>query len=1096
MKYYRNYLPNYLGGPNIDRHSSILEEADESVYCDLALLEMWCSLPRPVTIQREAISLDNIHMIIRVDIPQSIKKITITGEYQYTQSYDEEDIMTTTTIDFYLRGSTNSLKNPDITVTVETYDVITYTKSYPENDTAVGDSYDHDEFLDRIGNLLGIPRRIYDSYSFEDARKSTPPYFGKTVVGGVVQSCTEDDYYYQQRLQYYLENYNKMPLPILLLRTIYGYEHVTELNTSTIRDDSVWQYIKDEINDNIPVPERPCTYVFLVNRENYVNIQSLSDAEKIIFLEKYIPITRQAYLLPQILTTTTIYPFDFPKGYAHNFTCQVIDEKDGEVKNRDIIWTLDDRIKNGRTNNSGEHTVTYENVPMGYHSITADHLIGGGFEASSDRIMYKSYIDDYTTVNGNTPVTLIDGTALLTQPISTEYMGIFMSVSVSARMYYISLVGRNNSTDEWQEILRTDTFTSSGSTVVYYNMAVDLDAEKMYIGNEEVEVTRISNVTDYREVALQITSETEPVRQSNAWITHYKPYDNQENIVLDEFTLRYDVIVPNTGSTYEVTLGEQGYGFTADIKALTSSRLCHLEYKFLNYKCYFYINDEYTGMMYDFEEDILTTNDFPGETPVTTQCPTYQYTRNPRLTISNEAYLIPITDFPGIPAHEGEVTPQITSFDVSYPTRDGVPVDFTTLMYRAELIRLDLSAVTDSGKPLNGRVHLTVTGYPDGTVLDANMDSTIKILNGAWHNTLPGLPFEGVLNVTAQIPEGWRRNPSNTIELTIPIVAAPMHFYYYIDDDDYADYLVEDDDSSPARLSYYTSINQTIPLCVELIPDSHPWNMIDDPLLTPTDVTLHASFQGNALPDIEIVNGEGVVEVPCTLKDTTTTLDITWDGNEVYAPATTSIPVTVIKTQLQLDLTYPDIVQVDTPFTIEYYVYDQYGDPVSIAIKAANSLNGINESSTTDATGHGSITINAPSTPKTLNIQCTCPSNSYGKSVKKTIQITSYESTRTPQITLENTYLTKGVENIISVYVTFEEDGTPVTTGRVMARVRGNSIKDSQNNIIYECPDEYGHVEIPYTPPMGLDAVESLEIRYIGDGELQDVRLNVDIAMQ
>lgn len=81
MKYYRDYLPHYLGGPNIDKHSSIIEAADARVYSDLSLLELWCNLPRPLMIQREAVTLENIHMNIQVDIPQIIKSITVTGEY-------------------------------------------------------------------------------------------------------------------------------------------------------------------------------------------------------------------------------------------------------------------------------------------------------------------------------------------------------------------------------------------------------------------------------------------------------------------------------------------------------------------------------------------------------------------------------------------------------------------------------------------------------------------------------------------------------------------------------------------------------------------------------------------------------------------------------------------------------------------------------------------------------------------------------------------------------------------------------------------------------------------------------------------------------
>ena len=118
MKHYIDYLPNYLDGPNIQTHAAIMDMADYEVNELLNLVGLWSTLQRPILIQREAVSLDNIHMIVHIHIPQLIKKITITGEYQYTREYDEADIIDETQIEFYIRGSNDTLKMPHITVTV------------------------------------------------------------------------------------------------------------------------------------------------------------------------------------------------------------------------------------------------------------------------------------------------------------------------------------------------------------------------------------------------------------------------------------------------------------------------------------------------------------------------------------------------------------------------------------------------------------------------------------------------------------------------------------------------------------------------------------------------------------------------------------------------------------------------------------------------------------------------------------------------------------------------------------------------------------------------------------------------------------------
>ena len=53
MRKYSELLPEYLNGPNVQKHAEIIEQQDQILEDKLNLLRLWNKLERPILIQRE-----------------------------------------------------------------------------------------------------------------------------------------------------------------------------------------------------------------------------------------------------------------------------------------------------------------------------------------------------------------------------------------------------------------------------------------------------------------------------------------------------------------------------------------------------------------------------------------------------------------------------------------------------------------------------------------------------------------------------------------------------------------------------------------------------------------------------------------------------------------------------------------------------------------------------------------------------------------------------------------------------------------------------------------------------------------------------------
>lgn len=285
MRNYSDLLPSYLDGENIQKHSSLIERSDRYLDGLVELFGLWDKLERPILIKREQSSYNGVNTVtLYVNTPAPITEIIIEGDIEETIT--PEDTVTTsyegtwTITNPSIEVIGNGIYLPELLVTVRT-ETHTYTKAYPENDTIENNSADHDIFLDIVGGLLGIPRRQYMEWNNYFEEKTEPPYFAKQVIDLTFLECSEDDYYYKERLQYFINTTDNLRL----FRTIYD-KDVLLLNPK----DFTIGGISSSAN---------VLFVHIIrgsiNNDNKINIDTTNIQE---IAEQSLPITRQTLVLP------------------------------------------------------------------------------------------------------------------------------------------------------------------------------------------------------------------------------------------------------------------------------------------------------------------------------------------------------------------------------------------------------------------------------------------------------------------------------------------------------------------------------------------------------------------------------------------------------------------------------------------------------------------------------------------------------------------------------------------------------------------------------------------------------------------------------
>ena len=188
----------------------------------------------------------------------NLKSVTLykNDDVIYTESFEYEDQVSN--FEYSYKGNTvndgySNLIIPTDTfrIFVETYDEYSLVKGFPENDTILGDEFDHDISLDRIGEFNDIPRKEYIPVNQDLYPATEPPYNDR---------LTEDDYHYMERMLEYNLRLHDTPAPILEIWKLYGINATMENRERLLikmfdlekhpnfidnRKDSNGEYLKD-----------------------------------------------------------------------------------------------------------------------------------------------------------------------------------------------------------------------------------------------------------------------------------------------------------------------------------------------------------------------------------------------------------------------------------------------------------------------------------------------------------------------------------------------------------------------------------------------------------------------------------------------------------------------------------------------------------------------------------------------------------------------------------------------------------------------------------------------------------------------------------
>lgn len=315
MLHYKSFLPHYLDGENIDRHSTVMDYAIKNIHDRVSVLGGVLSLTCPILIEKSqtgVASEDGTAITVYINVGEPLRRVTISGDVSEVLDYPYENDVMSTSLEFHLDPvdeGNSVIFNPSLLVTVETYEDTTFVKGYPENDVLLGDGYDHNRLLDKLGTFLGLPRFQFVEYSVDDVALSNPPFFGKSVVDGVVQACSEDDFYYRRRLLYFVENFGVESLPILLLKLWGNWNTVLQTNLGNLICHMDVDYMDDKYMDNgnkASAEFNVLSYFFRVPNVFSVNM-SVDDVgvleERLV---PFLPVTRQPLVRTSIIPVLSI----------------------------------------------------------------------------------------------------------------------------------------------------------------------------------------------------------------------------------------------------------------------------------------------------------------------------------------------------------------------------------------------------------------------------------------------------------------------------------------------------------------------------------------------------------------------------------------------------------------------------------------------------------------------------------------------------------------------------------------------------------------------------------------------------------------------
>ena len=300
IRKYNSLLPEYLNGQNINTHADIIDTEDLATNNRIELLQTWNVLERPILFERVQEESGTCTINVHINSPSAIQSINITGDEEISEEYAEEELLTEKTYTFTVTD-TNDPILPSLSVRVETYDDLMFEKAYPENDEEKGDLHDHDRFLDIIGSLLGVSRRKYKAFAPNKLPDTHPSYFAKFDSNGVMIPGTEDDWYYKERLEYFISHFSTVTLQELLMKILYEWNIIHTYNIYNRTTSLIADYTG---------------YFYMITTEDREAPSNIDDTQRQEVIQLYDQLTRPsvvAYTRGSLFYTQGLW-----NGYANN----------------------------------------------------------------------------------------------------------------------------------------------------------------------------------------------------------------------------------------------------------------------------------------------------------------------------------------------------------------------------------------------------------------------------------------------------------------------------------------------------------------------------------------------------------------------------------------------------------------------------------------------------------------------------------------------------------------------------------------------------------------------------------------------------------
>ena len=501
----------------------------------------------------------------------------------------------------------------------------------------------------------------------------------------------------------------------------------------------------------------------------------------------------------------------------------------------------------------------------------------------------------------------------------------------------------------------------------------------------------------------------------STWVTHFRPY-HEDNLDLDEFTIRCEVTVPSNATTFPVTIGEivseETYGFTVDLlNYVDPGDDYRLEWKFINYIAHFYIDGMYMYVCYDFENNLLRYVNVDPEQTI--QDTPHVYSRCPLLLgfQYSDAYYMPGSDYPeyAVPQKRQQPTIKLT-------VREGVTL-YTAQFGEGDNIHVDIQILDTRGIPVTTMLQIREYGRNVANP-DSNQIHNVQVNNGVATLVLPGSASPLTLRLRAQNYESWMVAQSNT-EIEVPILITPLLLTLSI--------------VSPTSVVYTSPTRDvTIRATLSIDPSVN---------ITGRQGFYHKQvnfYDGDgALIASPLTDQDGVAEIQIPIGNTPVIRNIRAEyvtTGLVYTGDDDKITLETVQNVAKFKCTYKSKIAVNksTPFKVK--VTDQYGDSlVGARVAIINTPRGISFAGTTDENGEITTTIPAQVTPGQFNIEVYMRKTDYTSVYRQYYVMSVLDVHVNVSSTYSQSINKSDIQNTgtFPFTVSIVEDGEPVTTGKL-----------------------------------------------------------------